>query len=787
MHKTRIAALVGGCLAAMTAAAGAQSNDFDLSSTPAPAQTAKPQSNSLTEITFGISGVTQGSAAYGRYNGMPQAGAGFLGGFNIQRRDPWDSGTTQFLSVTGTNLDFGYGHIGPEASVSLKYGQQGSWSVFANYDAMTYFANDNFLSILDKNGHLSPDYNALLTANGLYFSGVTTPPPSTAKFGAFNGSTHVAASSPVTTYGPGTQLSSKIETRRDKGTVGADADLGDWVLSAVYSHEHKQGSLEQAMTTGGNNAGMVTFPMPIDYDTDSFVAMAAYTTPDFQAKISYVLSSFTDNNSGGYAYQGWNFAAYKNVAVTPNTYTSYAKSGVYSLPPSNMAHTVKAELAYNFDPTTRLYGTFVYGVQLQNDPFVAATTIGYIPAWNPTMAAQLASNPSSLDGFVQTFFGNATLTSRPLAGLDIKLAYTIDIRDPHTNPMWIYGDPTDNTALKHREAVPVSWTKQQVEATAAYHITSSTRVTAGFAYHDDQRANAITHRAKETEESLRVDSTFSPFTTGWIKYEHSNRSASAPDWSLWLVQIPSDCGNTLAQLGCQQVPFYEAARTHDGLSGMLISSLDADATFSIYAKWNGDRYHLPPAVYNGTTNPSVGINKSDDLQIGPDLDYRLSQDTELHAYYTFLHSGRNMRALNDQDAPTTPGLWYYSVGTTYDIHTVGLGGTWRANDQLKLGADYSFSYGGERFVQSGSWDTGEAGQTYGGDPLLNTGSGAHHVKLSATYDYSQATSYYLSYQFDSLSSEDWALIGPTVGQVLTGNIPPRYNVSTIMAAMTLRL
>jgi hypothetical protein len=318
LDKTRIAASIGVCLATMAAGAAAQSNDFDLSAAPPPAEAAKLPSNSVTEITLGMSGVSQGSAAYGRYNGMPQSGVGFLGGLNLQRRDPWDSGTTQFLSVVGTDLDFGYGKIGPEASVSAKYGEQGKWDVFANYDAMSYFANDNFLSILDKHGNLSPAYESLLVANGLYFSGVTTPPPSTAKFGSFNASTHIASSSPVTTYGPGNQLSSIIGTRRDKGTVGADADLGDWVLSAVFSHEHKSGSLEEAMTTGGNNAGMVTFPLPIDYDTDTFVASAAYTTPDFQAKISYVLSSFSDK-SDGYAYQGWNFAAYKNTAATPNT------------------------------------------------------------------------------------------------------------------------------------------------------------------------------------------------------------------------------------------------------------------------------------------------------------------------------------------------------------------------------------------------------------------------------------------------------------------------------------
>ncbi|MGC9953766.1 MAG: MtrB/PioB family decaheme-associated outer membrane protein [Rhizomicrobium sp.] len=775
----------------LIAVAQAQDNNgFDISDTaPAASQAPAPQSlaTSIAEVTFGVGGVSQASAAFGRYNGMPDAGSGVVGGWNLQNRDASDSGGTHYFSFTGDNIDFGFGRIAPEASVNLKTGQQGLWSLSASYDAMTYTASDHFTSILDKKGNLSPSYQAALIANGLYFNDTTTAPPSSSKFGSFNATTHLATSNPVAVYGPGNQLVENVGTRRDKGTVGGSYQMDSWQFTAAVSHEHKEGTLEQAMTTGGNNAGMVTFPMPIDYDTDNYTVAAAYNTDELQAAISYEFSDFIDHNSAGYLFQGWNFAAYKNTAVKPNTYTSYAKSGDYALPPSNQAHTITGQIGYNVSPTTRLNGTLVYGLQLQNDPFVAATQLGYIfSAAGSSLSAQLASNPKSLDGLVQTFFGNVTLTSRPLPKLDIKASYTIDARDPQTRSMWIYGDPTDTTALKYREAVAESWTKQDFVLTAGYHILPETRVTVGYAFRDAHRGNAITHDTQDSEESVKLQSTLATNVTGSLGYVHSDRTASAPDWSLWLVQIPSDCGSTLATLGCQQVPFYEAARTQDAVTGMLTGMIDQETSLSLFGKFSNDQYHLPVATYNGTVNPSVGINRDYSIQAGPDLNYQVDKDSEVHAFYTFLRTCRAIRGLNDQNH-TTAGGNYYSETSTYDIHTAGIGGTWRANDKLKFGADYVLSFGNQRFVQSGSWDTSEAGQTFGGDPLLSTPSSNHQVKIHATYDYSPDTSFYLGYQFASLDMSDWALVGASVGQVLTGDVPAKYNVSTVMAAVTLKL
>jgi lipopolysaccharide assembly outer membrane protein LptD (OstA) len=166
---------------------------------------------------------------------------------------------------------------------------------------------------------------------------------------------------------------------------------------------------------------------------------------------------------------------------------------------------------------------------------------------------------------------------------------------------------------------------------------------------------------------------------------------------------------------------------------------------------------------------------------------RFSPDPETRVFYTFLRANRSMRALNNQDSPTIPTLDYYSVESTYDIHTAGISASWHANDRWKFAGDYIFSYGQQAFAQAGSWDTTEAGQMFGGDPHLSTKSADNQFRIHAVYDYSSNLSFYLGYQFDSLDMSDWALVGRSVGQVLTGDIPPKYNVSTVTAAITLQM
>ena len=824
----KIALLASVMALPLTALAQAQpaakdSGGFDVSDAPAAAPEAAPQYPPTTsgEIAIGVGYVSDTSDVFGRYNGRPEKGVGEIGGWNYQHRDAWDSGKTHYLSFTGDNVDFGFGRNAPEAAINLKLGSQGHWWASAGYSAETYTASDHFTTIINRDGSLSAGYLAAITAAGAFVSNSATPnipgaalvpPLTTAAPGTAsapfygttynpNGTTGIASSAGnhVNQFGPSNEISLLVGTRRDKGSFGAGLQTGNWTLTAGLVHEHKAGSLEQAMTTGGNNGGMMTFAQPVDYDTDIYTVSAAYNTRKFQAAFSYELSNFADNNATGFHARGWNFNNVKDP--TTNTYTAYQSNAVYALPPSNQAHTFTGQLAYNATPTTRVNATLVYSAQFQDDPFPDPTgnaytlNIGGVATHNTKSAppAPFGLNPASLKGFVETWFGSASLYSRPMDKVDFRASYSVDVRDPHQAAMWIFGDPTDalqngvkNAAgayasIKYREAVPESWTKQKMTVSAGYHLARETTLTATYTFRDDRRGNAITHHAQDNEESVKLQTALlNDSVTGSINYTHSDRNASAPDWSLWLVQIVSDCGSTLALLGCQQVPFYEAARTQDAVTGMFTAAFNPKATLSLYAKYADNKYKLPAATYNGAVNPGVGINSDRSINIAPDLSYKPNEDNEFHAFYTYLQTHRAMNALNNQSV--VGGGNYYTVDTTYEIHTAGVSASHRISPKLKVGADYIYSYGNIAFNQSGTWDNNEVGQTFGGDPLLSLKSDQHQVKLHASYVASKRLSLYVSYRYNSLDTTDYALVGASAGQVLTGDVPAKYNVHTIMGA-----
>ncbi len=113
LQKLRKTLLFATCVLLVAGGAHAETGNslaIWATSTPAPEDDGPL---SLNQVTLGVGGITQSSPDFGRYNGMPSARAGFLGALNVQRRDGWDSGTTQFFSLTANNLNFGFGRVAP--------------------------------------------------------------------------------------------------------------------------------------------------------------------------------------------------------------------------------------------------------------------------------------------------------------------------------------------------------------------------------------------------------------------------------------------------------------------------------------------------------------------------------------------------------------------------------------------------------------------------------------------------------------------------------------------------
>ena len=287
-------------------------------------------------------------------------------GFDVQKRDPWDSGSTSYYEVSGVNLDIQTGDRlakgfkdnaytsdtsnkwGPNAQVERRIRRaRQMWEITAGYGAISYTGNIIDFDLHDERN----DRRAQQRPRGRG-AGRPTVRCTRAATTAFT----------TTTLSPADSGSSRSARGATPSRSAANTLLDDWTFASKVQHEHKEGTLEESLreTYGGRPSRM-----PVDYDTDRFDVSATYSDPDFQAVIEYTYSRFTDNNIG--------VTLPYPVSISALSATSgpYAQSGLYSTPPGNAAHYVTIMMADKLSPKTRITFNGRVGVELQDSIFPA--------------------------------------------------------------------------------------------------------------------------------------------------------------------------------------------------------------------------------------------------------------------------------------------------------------------------------------------------------------------------------------------------------------------------------
>ena len=343
----------------------------------------------------------------------------------------------------------------------MKGGQQGTWGVTFSYDGIPYYATDSFLSVWQPNGALVPG-----VAPGSLSS---------------------------TAQAAGLLWNEPLNTRRDIFTGTGKYEWGDWTLTGSISHDHKHGLQMNSLAILGapaatataltSTSGLGYFAQMIDYDMDTYDAMAEYATRRLQVQVGYNFSQFTDNDPVQNLVNPFAFPA--GSALGPAGSSPALVSSWYTAPPSNSAHQVRLLIGYNLSPTTRLNANFAYGVQLQNAPYEPFNGNG-----NANLGAYSIPR-SSFDGVMQTIFGNVAITSQPLPNLDIRLAYTIDDRDNQSSRNRYAFSAVDNATVTTPASgyynLPFSYNHQSATAEAGYRILPQTKIAVGYRFDDTYR------------------------------------------------------------------------------------------------------------------------------------------------------------------------------------------------------------------------------------------------------------------------------------------------------------
>jgi MtrB/PioB family decaheme-associated outer membrane protein len=795
-YKAALAASV--CLLPLQAFAQSDTG-FDVGDTPA-ATAAPPVLNNWIQI--GGQYNSSRGAYLGRFNGESDPGFYGLGDFHYLYRDPWQSGGTDYFSMDGANMGQ------TDRSFNAKVGQQGTWGLSFSYDGIPYYATNQFKSIWQGNGALMPGVapGSLGLGGGAGGSGIAfrninngTPGATTALGYPYPpGSTGPSTIwQPVLTKSLGL-LNYNIGTQRDVFTGTGKFQWNDWTITASMRHEHKEGTQANSLNITGTasptssslntpvalSSAMGYFAQPVDYDTDRYDIMAAYSTQRFQAQVGYTFNNFTDNVL---AFNATNPYALTTSAGVPATTLGNLTQmfAPYVLPPSNSAHQIKAMFGYNFSPTTRINANFAYGVQMQNAAYDTAT--------GNSAVGSLTEPHASMSGLVQTFYGNVAAISRPISNLDLRLAYTIDERDnqsPRNTYTEDHNGVTAPASWGSYSNVPFSYNHQTMVAEAGYRILPRTKITLNDTFETTYRNYANASFVTSNTVSAKVRSQMFEGIAGALSFSHQDRDAHNynNNFTWGQLKLPENDPAGFLQ-------YFETSRIHDDVKATIDLSPLNNLSSSFLVKFSNDTY----------PRGSTGLRNNHNLVLGPDFNWQVMPGLSAHAFYNYqeiFYEQSSLYESNTTGATLTAGQFIvpWNAKTTDSVHTLGATLEWQAiRDELKFNFDYNLSYGATSYALGDSVAAFVAPAVGGGSlltqqtinmqPLPDVTSMLSLLSVHGEYAIRPGIALLFGYAWERFSYKDFMTnVGSTqyANILLPGTMNPNESVHIVSAAVRVR-
>ncbi len=709
-------------------------------------------------IEAGVGFQSSGSFRFGKYTGLTDKGAFGLGNVVIRRHDAWDSGGTRRWQLLGTNLGL------TSREISGKYGNQGLWGVSVSYNQIPFYQSDTASTIFGNVGGAALTLPANLPTNtnptlGLQLLPFLHPQDFSLERKVVGGGL---------SFQPGSQ----------------------WQFSTNVSHEHKDGIKEQSLSVNVRT-DPTFFPEPVNYDTDTFEASAAYNRHAVQLQFGYNFSNFTDNN---------------NAVLLPSPFLGVVNQGVgaisqWALPASSSAHEINFASAYAITPTTRVNVNLGYGLQLQNEPLLPYTR-------NPNFPADSLPR-SSLDGQVQTYLAQFKATAQPAQKLDLSASYTYDKRANHTpqNPYMSMQEPEWLKLLMW--SVPYGFTNQTAKLDASQRFWKGTRLALGYEYRELERTFAEVTKQKEHTLRAKLSQDFGSGNS-YVSYSHGSRTGSlyqpyAFDFALGnlapttpLLPYPNNgefSGYLLEPNFYLFRRFFEADRTRNEVK--VGSNLDVAQSLSLELSGRQTKDDYAHSAY--------GITGANSWAADADLAYTGAEGVELHGFYTYESIGSDQTSLAStgivQNTPTSQWTWN---GHYQDrVHTLGAGATWEVIEGvLKLGPRYEMTLATTDIDAVTGPGAGTSAQ-YVSKPVPSITTSTRGLKLFGEYKFKPNAVFRLVYDFEHLNTKDPALntgpipntattaltgvVGaPSYGWLLGGDTSGAYDIHVITASVIWR-
>jgi MtrB/PioB family decaheme-associated outer membrane protein len=418
------------------------------------------------EVEGGVGAVSDDSFKYGEYNGLEDEGAFLIGSATARYRD----GKAGYLDLRIRDLGL------DTRSVDIEGGQQGSYSLFLNYDGIPHNISDSASTPWLGSG-----------------SATQTLPSGWVDGGTTSGMTQLTTS----------LRDVELETLRKRLGIGATFIPADrWETAINVRQEIRDGQQRSAGSFMFNSAELV---QPIDYVTDEVDVSGTYTTSKWQTRLAYY-GSFFNNHDESLTWDN----AY-------NPLSPGADSGQLALPPDNRFHQFLLSSGYQMSERTRVSGDVALGRMEQDEALLAATI-------NPNLAVSLPRQ--SADARIDTVTANLKVNSAINDKLHLNAAYRYNDRNNETSSSLFDWVKTDTFMAQARSNLPYSFTDHNVNLGGDYRYDKRIRLSAGAEYASKDRTNQEVDRTAEDTGWGKVSVQVRDNLDVALKAAHSERDAT---------------------------------------------------------------------------------------------------------------------------------------------------------------------------------------------------------------------------------------------------------------------
>ncbi|TAJ94240.1 MAG: MtrB/PioB family decaheme-associated outer membrane protein [Gammaproteobacteria bacterium] len=445
----------------------------------------------VSEVEIGVGYNSDDSYKFGKFNGLDEEGAFFIGNFDVRKNRTAGDSSADYWELAGQNLGL------DGRSVFAQYSRAGVFSVYVDYD-------ERMNNLID---------DGLTPYSGAGTERLTLP------------STWIPANSVDALTNNGSLFpnlrSVTMEKDRQKVGGGITYDISDiWQAVGNYHHEDKDGTDDFGAifgSSGGNPRGAVV-PIPHEFTFDEFDVGVVYKGEKAQFTLTYNLSLF-ENQITSLVFDNA-FANTQWPAAARSATGALIQGQIGNLFPDNEAWSVNFSGGYNFAPATRLTLNATYGEMTQDEAFLPYSIISAL--YNvPGLEALPRDN---LDGEIANTYVNLNLTHRYNSEIDVKARFTYDDRDNST-PRDVYariaGDSQLQSTGTHRYNRPYSLERMKFEAEGGYRLPRMSRLTAGYTYETKDRDYQEVETTEEHAFQVKLNSMPAEWIGGWARYRYS--------------------------------------------------------------------------------------------------------------------------------------------------------------------------------------------------------------------------------------------------------------------------